>query len=138
MLNVSILQQPDYVSCGPTCLQALYQYYNDDLSIQQIINEIPVNQRNSVYGYGINPLPFTETSVLPSKRLTALQDWMGLQDSVLKKEIHSYFLIDPPKWLILTPQYPPEDPFISQFVSSNYRQVYSNTNYTLYELTISE
>jgi hypothetical protein len=41
VLNVSILQQPDYVSCGPTCLQALYQYYNDDLSIQQIINEIP-------------------------------------------------------------------------------------------------
>lgn len=104
----------------------------------QIINEIPVNQRNSVYGYGINPLPFTETSVLPSKRLTALQDWMIQQDPFLKNEVYSYFQINPPKWLILSPQYPPEDAFISKFVSSNYRQVYSNTNYTLYELTISE
>jgi hypothetical protein len=107
------------------------QYVHDSI---QIIDEIPVAQRNSVYGYGINPVPFIETSVLPSKRLTALQDWMIGQDPVLKNEVYNYFLINPPKWLILSPAYPIQDTFIKEFVAKNYHQVYLNSNYTLDEL----
>jgi hypothetical protein len=107
------------------------QYVHDSI---QIIDEIPVAQRNSVYGYGINPVPFIETSVLPSKRLTALQDWMIGQDPVLKKEVYNYFLINPPKWLILSPAYPIQDTLIKEFVAKNYHQVYLNSNYTLDEL----
>ena len=107
------------------------QYIHDSI---RVIAEIPVDQRNSVYGYGINPVPFIETAVLPSKRLTALQDWMIGQDPALKKEVYNYFLVNPPKWLILSPVYPIQDKFVEKFVAKNYHQVFSNSNYTLDEL----
>lgn len=33
-------QQPDDTSCGPTCLQSLYHYYDDDIELGQVIKEI--------------------------------------------------------------------------------------------------
>jgi len=32
--------QPDDVSCGPTCLHAVYRYYGDDVPLEQIIEEV--------------------------------------------------------------------------------------------------
>lgn len=39
MLNVSILPQPNYVTCGPTSLHAIYQYYDDPMTLNQVIQE---------------------------------------------------------------------------------------------------
>src|SRR5436190_16822543 len=39
-LNFDIKAQPDEVTCGPTCLHALYQYYNDDIKLKQVIREV--------------------------------------------------------------------------------------------------
>ena len=39
-LNFDIEAQPDEVTCGPTCLHALYQYYNDAVSLKQVIREV--------------------------------------------------------------------------------------------------
>lgn len=39
-LNFDIKAQPDMVTCGPTCLHALYQHYNDDISLKQVIQEV--------------------------------------------------------------------------------------------------
>jgi hypothetical protein len=39
-LNFDIKAQPDEVTCGPTCLHALYQYYNDDIKLKQVISEV--------------------------------------------------------------------------------------------------
>ncbi len=39
-LNFDIEAQPDEVTCGPTCLHALYQYYNDPISLQQVVKEV--------------------------------------------------------------------------------------------------
>ncbi len=39
-LNFDIKAQPDEVTCGPTCLHALYQYYNDPISLREVINEV--------------------------------------------------------------------------------------------------
>jgi hypothetical protein len=36
----NIKAQPDEVTCGPTCLHALYQYYGDDISLQTVIREV--------------------------------------------------------------------------------------------------
>jgi hypothetical protein len=41
MNDLSIYTQPDGVSCGPTCLHALYQYFSDPISLEQTIAEIP-------------------------------------------------------------------------------------------------
>ena len=39
-LNFDIKAQPDDITCGPTCLHALYQYYNDDIPLKDVINEV--------------------------------------------------------------------------------------------------
>lgn len=40
-LNVPIQAQPTDTSCGPTCLQAIYAYYGDKVSLRQLIAEVP-------------------------------------------------------------------------------------------------
>jgi hypothetical protein len=37
---LDILPQPDGASCGPTCLQAVYRYFDDDIPLQQLIAEV--------------------------------------------------------------------------------------------------
>lgn len=39
-LNFDIQAQPDEVTCGPTCLHALYEYYQDTISLKEVINEV--------------------------------------------------------------------------------------------------
>jgi hypothetical protein len=39
-LGFDIKAQPDDVTCGPTCLQALYSYYSDPISLRQVIQEV--------------------------------------------------------------------------------------------------
>jgi hypothetical protein len=40
-LPLHILPQPDHVTCGPTCLQAVYRYFGDSVPLPRIIEEIP-------------------------------------------------------------------------------------------------
>jgi hypothetical protein len=40
-LRLEIQPQPDQVTCGPTCLHAVYRYYGDDIPLEQVIAEIP-------------------------------------------------------------------------------------------------
>src|SRR4051812_20780193 len=40
-LDFRILPQPTETTCGPTCLQAVYQYYGDQMSLTKLIDEIP-------------------------------------------------------------------------------------------------
>jgi ABC-type bacteriocin/lantibiotic exporter with double-glycine peptidase domain len=39
-LNFDIKAQPDEVTCGPTCLHALYQYYRDEIGLKEVIAEV--------------------------------------------------------------------------------------------------
>jgi len=39
-LNFDIKAQPDDITCGPTCLHALYQYYNDEIALKNVIQEV--------------------------------------------------------------------------------------------------
>jgi len=41
-LHVDILPQPNDWTCGPTCLHALYRYFNDELPLEQVIREVPM------------------------------------------------------------------------------------------------
>lgn len=40
-LKVSILPQPNDTTCGPTCLHAVYRYFDDKVSLTEVINEVP-------------------------------------------------------------------------------------------------
>lgn len=39
-LDIKILRQPNDTTCGPTCLHAVYTYYNEVISLEQIIKEV--------------------------------------------------------------------------------------------------
>lgn len=39
-LNFDIKAQPDDTTCGPTCLHALYQYYNDSIALKEVVDEV--------------------------------------------------------------------------------------------------
>lgn len=41
-LKLDILPQPDETSCGPTCLQAVYAYYGDSISLNAVMDAIPM------------------------------------------------------------------------------------------------
>lgn len=40
LLDFDIKAQPDEVTCGPTCLHALYQHYNDPVSLKEVVQEV--------------------------------------------------------------------------------------------------
>jgi hypothetical protein len=39
-LNFTILSQPTETSCGPACLHALYRYYGDTITLEQVVSEV--------------------------------------------------------------------------------------------------
>ncbi len=39
-LHFDILAQPDDTTCGPTCLQAVYNYYEDPLTLEHVIAQV--------------------------------------------------------------------------------------------------
>jgi ABC-type bacteriocin/lantibiotic exporter with double-glycine peptidase domain len=39
-LELAILPQPSATTCGPTCLQAVYRYYGETLSLKDVIDDI--------------------------------------------------------------------------------------------------
>lgn len=39
-VHLEILPQPDDVTCGPTCLHAVYRYFDDTLPLEQVIDQI--------------------------------------------------------------------------------------------------
>jgi hypothetical protein len=40
-LQLDILPQPDNVTCGPTCLHAVYRYFGDEIPLDRVIADIP-------------------------------------------------------------------------------------------------
>ena len=40
-VHLGILRQPDDYTCGPTCLHAVYRYYNDTVPLEEVIAETP-------------------------------------------------------------------------------------------------
>lgn len=39
-LDIEISQQPDEVTCGPTALHAVYRYFGDTISLEEVIREV--------------------------------------------------------------------------------------------------
>ncbi len=90
-LSVEMANQPDDVSCGPTCLQSVYRYYGDDPPITQLQDEVRMLEEGgtmavflanhalrfgyqaTIYTYNLqlfDPTWFEDDSVSLSDRLT--------------------------------------------------------------------
>lgn len=88
ILDFDINKQPDNTTCGPTCLHAVYRYYNDSISLQQTIAEVSLMEEGGtleVYlachalrrGYKTTIFPYNlqifdpTWSVIPHKEIAA-------------------------------------------------------------------
>lgn len=40
-IELQMLAQPDDTTCGPTCLHAIYRYYDDPIDLEAVIREVP-------------------------------------------------------------------------------------------------
>ena len=40
-LPIEILPQPDDVTCGPTCLQAVYRYFGENVPLEEVVATVP-------------------------------------------------------------------------------------------------
>lgn len=40
-LHLGILPQPDDYTCGPTCLHAVFQYFGDDVPLEEVVEQTP-------------------------------------------------------------------------------------------------
>lgn len=49
-LSLEILPQPDEITCGPTCLQAIYNYYGEKLPLDQVIDEVRMLEGGGTLG----------------------------------------------------------------------------------------
>ncbi len=49
-LQLDISRQPDDTTCGPTCLHAVYNYFDDPITLQQVIGQVPVLESGGTLG----------------------------------------------------------------------------------------
>ncbi|NGP75811.1 hypothetical protein G3570_04150 [Balneolaceae bacterium YR4-1] len=49
-IPLNILPQPDDSTCGPTSLHTIYSYYGDDISLQQVIDEVETLEEGGTLG----------------------------------------------------------------------------------------
>jgi hypothetical protein len=87
-LRLEVLPQPDDTTCGPTCLHAVYRYFDDDIELARVIAEVPPlpeggtfavwlachalrrGYRATIYTYNLqvfDPTWFAETTDIPAR-----------------------------------------------------------------------
>ena len=108
-LTLDILAQPDDTTCGPTCLHALYRYYEDAVELSQVIQEVPSLQGGGTLGvmlanhalargyratlYTYNLMIFDPTWFSSDVSLTEklLQRHAAVRDRKQRRAIEAYF-----------------------------------------------
>ena len=91
ILDVPRFEQPDDVTCGPTCLTQIYRYYGCQRTVSQVIQETPRNPdggtlavylgtsalrngfRATIYSYNLRVFDPTWRTLRPSALVTKLQ-----------------------------------------------------------------
>jgi hypothetical protein len=68
-LDVTMRRQPDETTCGPTCLHAVYDYYEDSIALEQVIDEIHEIETGGTYA------PFLGTHALRRGYVATLYTW---------------------------------------------------------------
>jgi hypothetical protein len=49
-LQLDISRQPDDFTCGPTCLHAVYRYFSDNLTLDEVISGVPTLEHGGTLG----------------------------------------------------------------------------------------
>ncbi|HEV2734245.1 MAG TPA: cysteine peptidase family C39 domain-containing protein, partial [Longimicrobiaceae bacterium] len=90
-LLVQRILQPDDVTCGPTCLRKVYQYYGLELELAQVLGEIDRNEDGGTLAVflGISALRRDFRARLYSYDLRIFDpSWFELPMPALAEKIH--------------------------------------------------
>ncbi|HET6470447.1 MAG TPA: hypothetical protein VFG38_01320 [Pseudomonadales bacterium] len=68
-LDVAMQRQPNETTCGPTCLHAVYDYYEDPVPLDQVIGEIQTIDNGGTYA------PFLGVHALKRGYTATLYTW---------------------------------------------------------------
>lgn len=49
-IPIDMRPQPNDTTCGPTCLDAVYRFYGDDLGLEQLLSQVPVIESGGTLG----------------------------------------------------------------------------------------
>lgn len=106
-LNFDIKAQPDEVTCGPTCLHALYQYYQDDIGLKDVITGVKSLKRGGtlavmlgnhalqrgykahIYTYNLNTFDPSWFSLSTPKMISQLKQQMKFKVKKKKLQVAS-------------------------------------------------
>lgn len=120
-LEIDIQPQPDDTTCGPTCLHAVYRYYGDQVTLEQVVADCPQLEhggtlsvllgshalrrgyRATIYTFNLSVFDPTwfpnDTSIRPDTAtpsvnpllIDRLQAQMGAKDSVRLRRVSRAF-----------------------------------------------
>jgi hypothetical protein len=68
-LDVTMRRQPNETTCGPTCLHAIYDYYEDSIALEQVIAETPTIDNGGTYA------PFLGCHALKRGYVATMYTW---------------------------------------------------------------
>lgn len=94
-LNLSIKNQPSYTSCGPTSLHSVYSFYNDDISLEQLVEDIDqFAEGGGTLGVvlGIHALARSyDVSIISYNMNIFDPSWFGETESNIKEKLQESF-----------------------------------------------
>jgi hypothetical protein len=107
VLGFDIQAQPDEVTCGPTCLHALYGYYGDDIPLKEVIQSVKQLKAGGtlavmlgnhalnrgyaahIYTYNLNVFDPTWFKESPKKMISFLEQQMKFKSKRRKLQVAS-------------------------------------------------
>lgn len=89
-LCFDIRRQPDATTCGPTCLHALYRYYGDAITLDEVIAQVPQWQEGGTLAVylAIHALRRgCQTTILPYNLTLFDPTWNGLDTGRIREKL---------------------------------------------------
>jgi len=96
LLPVRRFEQPDDLTCGPTCLAQIYRYYGDPKPLNEVIAETPTNPDGGTLGVylGISALRNGFDAALYSYNLWVFDPtWFALEPPALLDKLRERILV---------------------------------------------
>ena len=89
-LQFDIRRQPDDTTCGPTCLHALYRYYDDPMDLDTVIEQVPQWQAGGTLDVYLALHALArgyQTTIMPFNLMVFDPTWAGMPPAALKEKL---------------------------------------------------
>lgn len=126
-----------YVPSGlSTVRTVLYDQKNDASDYHNACNEmaalIPENERTSVMSFMIDMQWFEATQIMPCNKYVVNLPFFIELDPPILDDLSNMFINNPPKWLVIGPDFDANLPAVAEMVDSQYECIFENQSGRLF------